>query len=81
MVAIGACTEEEGRIARSKVLLGERAHMPFHRHLAGMHRQSLDRAFEPRVFWYVDEQVIDAGRTDFREHLAAIGIGQGEVAH
>ena len=81
MVAISPRAEEEGRIRRREVLARKAAHMPLHRHLAGVHRQAVDRAIEPGFLRHVDEQVVDAGGTDFGEHLATVGIGQGEVAH
>ena len=81
MVAIGARAEEERRVRCREVFLGERAHVPLHRHLAGVHRQAVDRPVEPGLFGHVDEQVVDTGRPDTAEHLATVGIGQGEVAH
>ena len=77
MMAIGPCTEEERRVRRRKVLLRQPPHMFFDRHLAGMHRQALDRAGQPGMLGHIGEQSIDVGRTDHIEHGRTVGIGQG----
>ena len=51
------------------------------RHLAGVHWQAANGSVQPRLFRHVAEQIVDGVRADGRQHIAAVGVGQGEVTH
>ena len=44
VMLVGAAAEEEGHLARDHILRAKRGQVALDRHLAGMHRQALDRA-------------------------------------
>ena len=55
-------------------------HRPLDLQLALVRRQ-VDRTGEPRGGGHVGEQGVDRRRADDGEHLGAVGVGKGEVAH
>ena len=68
-------------VRRRAVLASELGEMPLDEHFGHVIGQVTDRPGQLRVFGHIDEQRVDARRTDDAEHGVAVGIGQGEVAH
>ena len=81
MMAVGTGPEEEGHVAGGVVLFRQCLHMRFHRHLAGVHRQALDRAGQARFLRHVDEQIVDRLRADLGQHRLPVFWGQREISH
>ena len=81
VMLVGAAAEEEGHVARDHVLARKRRHVPFDRHLGGVHRQALDRPRQPRALGHVTEQFVDRAGADHAQHLAAVGVAQRQVTH
>ncbi len=80
-MAIGAAAEEEGHLARDHVLARQRRHVPLDRELGRVQRQARDRPLQAQLFRHVAEQIVDRVRADHLQHLAAVGIGEGKIAH
>ena len=81
MVAIGPCPQEERHVACGVVLFCQRLHMRFHRHLARVHRQALDRAGQPGFLRHIDEQIVNRLRADLGQHRLPVFGSQREITH
>jgi hypothetical protein len=77
VMPVGAAAEEERHLPRHHVAAGERPQLPFHREFARMIGQAFDLAGQAGGLGHIDEQVLDALRTDRAKHGLPIGFGQG----
>ena len=80
VMAIGAGAEEARRPAGAEIPGGECPDAALDLDLAEMVRQ-VDRGGQPRARRDVAEQAVDRGHADGRQHGAAVGIGQRQIAH
>ncbi len=79
MVAIGAGAAEEGPASGRDILRGEPLQHALHFDLPGMTGQLEARG--ARRLRHVAEELIDRGDADFRQHHAAIVLGQRQITH
>ena len=81
VVAIGAGAEEEGDLAGDHVAARHAGELPLDRQLRRVIGKAADAVGEPRRLRHVAEKVVDRCNADRTEHLLAVGIGQGQIAH
>ena len=80
VVAVAAGPAEEGACARRPVPRGKPREPPLDLEFAGMVRQ-VHRPGQQRALGHVREQSLHRRRADRPEHLAAVGVGDRQVAH
>jgi hypothetical protein len=80
VVAIGARAAEEGDRAGGRVPGGQRRQRALHLQLALVRRQ-IDRLGEQHLGRHRGEQRLHGRRPDGAQHLAAVGVGEGEITH
>ena len=80
VVLVGAGADEEGHGGRGHVPRRHARENALDLHLSFRARQ-VEEIGEARVRRDVGEQLVDAADPDPGQHLAAVGVGQGEVAH
>ena len=80
-MAIGAGADEERRAAGRDVLRRIGLEGALDLELAGVIGQAGNLAAEPRRLRHVAEQLVDRLGADLRQHLAAVGFGEGQITH
>ena len=80
MMTIGAGAEEGRHVGGTQVPRRHGGERVLHLHLAQVFGQ-LDGPIPARLLGNVDEQIVDRADTDGGQHLAAVAVGEWQIAH
>ncbi len=80
MVLVGAGADEEGQARGGHVAGSHAAEQALDLHLA-LPARKVRQLRQALVAWDVGEEIVDGINADAGEHIATVGIGEGQVAH